>query len=231
MTSENESGVKVPHNQINYNSVAGSLGLASFLGLNAGGLFNKNCGGGGSLGEMSTFAQTLENVRHDFVTQKEMDYEHKILQQTGENSILVANKYADEHIIEAYKDTVARFKESDEKLQSAIQENMNARILNDKEISLLQAKIQCLEERLKMVNDNTNQKLDYEVQGVYREIGNAKNELRGAVALESERRECGDKNLFNYVNATFVPGKMIMPADSICPKPMPQYNSWTAPTE
>lgn len=25
--------------------------------------------------------------------------------------------------------------------------------------------------------------------------------------------------------------KVIVPADSVCPKPMPQYNSWTAPTE
>lgn len=24
--------------------------------------------------------------------------------------------------------------------------------------------------------------------------------------------------------------KMVVPADNICPKPMPQYNSWTAPT-
>lgn len=33
MTNENETGVKVPKGQINYNTVAGSLGLAAFAGL------------------------------------------------------------------------------------------------------------------------------------------------------------------------------------------------------
>lgn len=55
-------------------------------------------------------------------------------------------------------------------------------------------------------------------------------EFQAAIALESERRVAGDNNLMCYVNATFVPGKLIMPSSSICPAPMPQYNSWTAPT-
>ena len=55
-------------------------------------------------------------------------------------------------------------------------------------------------------------------------------EFQAAIALESERRVAGDNNLMCYVNATFVPGKLIMPASSICPPAMPQYNSWTAPT-
>ena len=54
--------------------------------------------------------------------------------------------------------------------------------------------------------------------------------LAGAIALESERRINGDQNLFGYVNGTFVPGKLVMSADSVFPAPMPQYNSWTAPT-
>lgn len=33
-----------------------------------------------------------------------------------------------------------------------------------------------------------------------------------------------------YVNSTFVPGKIVMPLDSICPEAMQRYNSWTAPT-
>lgn len=33
-----------------------------------------------------------------------------------------------------------------------------------------------------------------------------------------------------YCNATFVPGKLVMPLSSICPEAMPRYNSWTAPT-
>lgn len=48
------------------------------------------------------------------------------------------------------------------------------------------------------------------------------NGYQSAVALESERRKCGDENLYAYVNATFVPGKLSMPLDSICPRPMAQ---------
>lgn len=33
MNTENETGVKVPKGQINYNTVAGSLSLAAFAGL------------------------------------------------------------------------------------------------------------------------------------------------------------------------------------------------------
>lgn len=33
-----------------------------------------------------------------------------------------------------------------------------------------------------------------------------------------------------YCNASFVPGKLVMPLDSICPEAMQRYNSWEAPT-
>ncbi|MCZ4065744.1 hypothetical protein NB636_07870 [Oxalobacter aliiformigenes] len=51
-----------------------------------------------------------------------------------------------------------------------------------------------------------------------------------AILLESERRCSGDQNLMCYVNATFVPGRLVMPKDSICPEVMPRWNSWTTPT-
>lgn len=54
-------------------------------------------------------------------------------------------------------------------------------------------------------------------------------ELRGAIQLESERRQAGDQNLYCYVNATFVPGKLVMPLDALCPSAMPRYNDWQPP--
>ena len=38
------------------------------------------------------------------------------------------------------------------------------------------------------------------------------------------------KEIMCYVNATFVPGKLVMPLSNICPEAMQRYNSWTAPT-
>lgn len=46
MNTENETGVKIPKGQINYNTVAGSLGLAAFAGL---GLRNWLGNGNGSV--------------------------------------------------------------------------------------------------------------------------------------------------------------------------------------
>lgn len=54
-------------------------------------------------------------------------------------------------------------------------------------------------------------------------------ELKGAIQLESERRQAGDQNLYCYVNATFVPGKLVMPLDALCPSAMPRYNEWQPP--
>lgn len=50
MNTENETGVKVPKGQINYNTVAGSLGLAAFAGL---GLRNWFGNGNGSVVELA----------------------------------------------------------------------------------------------------------------------------------------------------------------------------------
>ena len=54
-------------------------------------------------------------------------------------------------------------------------------------------------------------------------------ETRQAIALESERRVNGDQNLMCYVNATFVPGKLVMPKTSVCPEPMDAKNAWVTP--
>lgn len=68
MNTENETGVKVPKGQINYNTVAGSLGLAAFAGFETLARLNK---------ESALNKQDIENfkkevarefsdVRHDF---------------------------------------------------------------------------------------------------------------------------------------------------------------------
>lgn len=71
MNTENETGVKVPKGPINYNTVAGSLGLAAFAGL---GLRNQLGNGNGSVTAGATAFQNLKreidnslknNVSHD----------------------------------------------------------------------------------------------------------------------------------------------------------------------
>lgn len=60
-------------------------------------------------------------------------------------------------------------------------------------------------------------------------IGN----LEKVVAESAVREEVlrGEiRNLYTYLNGHFVPGKLVMPADAICPEQMPRYNSWVAPS-
>jgi len=49
-------------------------------------------------------------------------------------------------------------------------------------------------------------------------------ELSGKIHLEAERRECGDKNVYDYVNCNFVRNKKVLPIEEICPEVMPRFN-------
>lgn len=244
-----DHGVKVPTGQINYNTVGASAGIASFLGLNAKNLLNggwNGCGNGcgnnwNSCGGCNNGFNAGYGIGFDLgrrsgsfqdapVSQIEMGYAQQINEKDSIISKLRSEKYTDNHILEAYRETVNLFKAEDEKISSIVKDVTSSFIETGKELAVLNTKVQCLEERLTTMNASTNERLGYEIKGVYRDIHSTKKELEGAIALESERRCCGDKNLFEYVNGTFVPGKLIMPSSSVCPQPMPQYNSWTAPT-
>lgn len=83
---------------------------------------------------------------------------------------------------------------------------------------------------LEQYNVSMKEILALREQIMNQKIENLQNSINSSVALEAERRCNGDQNLYNYANATFVPGKLIMPASSICPECMPRYNSYVAPT-
>lgn len=244
MTGENSmehgsNGVKVPTGQINYNTVGASAGIASFLGLNAKNLMNglgNNCGnqcnpcGGSYVAGFEQGRRSSNNFEDAVVTQIEMGYAQEINKKDATISKLLSEKYTDNHILDAYKETVSLFKAEDEKISNVVKDVTASFIETGKELAVLNTKVQCLEERMVSMNNSTNERLGYEIKGVYRDIHSTQKELEGAIALESERRCCGDKTLYEYVNGTFVPGKLVMPATSVCPQPMPQYNSWTTPT-
>lgn len=114
---------------------------------------------------------------------------------------LKAEKYADGVGINTFKEVLGIFEKKDEKYATLF-ENLNKEAV-DNRVRL--AQLGC-------------------------EIDKVKTNLEGAIALEAERRAAGDQNLYCYVNATFVPGKLVMPLDSLCPGAMPRYNAWEAPT-
>lgn len=82
---------------------------------------------------------------------------------------------------------------------------------------------------------------DEKIQSNYNELARAIAALDKQVAVDKQatvdnfaflnnKIDTTKQEVLGYVNATFVPGKLVMPLSSICPEAMQRYNSWTAPT-
>lgn len=92
--------VKVPNQgQVTYNSVAGSAGLAAFLGLNAGNLLGNGCGGGLFGGGWNRGASCAEIP----VTRYEAAMQHEIAAKDSRIALLEANTYNDQKTLELYR--------------------------------------------------------------------------------------------------------------------------------
>ena len=167
---------------------------------------------------------------------------------------LSAERYADQGVATAYQKAVELSNRNDDKitanLKSAFDElvitrerlarndalrecdakdmaRMSAGLADvQREIADMRVREQATSDAINCLAKSTEQRFS----AVYKEIDCAKRECGAAIQLESERRVCGDNNLMQYVNATFVPGRLVMPKDSICPEVMPRWNSYAAPT-
>lgn len=96
-----------------------------------------------------------------------------------------------------------------------------------REISDMRVREQATADAINCLSKTTDQRFD----AVYRSIDCAKRECGDAIALEAERRAAADQSIRCYVDARFVPGRLVMPRDSICPEVMPRYNTFTTPTD
>lgn len=99
MNTENETGVKVPKGQINYNTVAGSLGLAAFAGL---GLRNWLGNGNGSVTAGATAVAETQLVSG-------------LMAELGKEK---SERYADNVGINTFKEALALIKEERETRQA-----------------------------------------------------------------------------------------------------------------
>ena len=101
--------VKVPsQGQTDYATIAGSLGLASFVGLNAGNLFGNGCGGG-LFGGMNRNGNG--NCADVPVTRYEMAMEQAIAAKDSEIALLKSNTYQDQKSLELYRYIDGKFSE------------------------------------------------------------------------------------------------------------------------
>ena len=94
--------VKVPsQGQVTYNSVAGSAGLAAFLGLNAGNILGNGCGGGlfGGWNRNGNGCSCADVP----VTRYEMAMQQEIAAKDSRIALLEANTYNDQKTLELYR--------------------------------------------------------------------------------------------------------------------------------
>jgi hypothetical protein len=107
--------VKVPNmGQVTYNSVAGSLGLASFLGLNAGNILGNGCGGG--LFNLGRNGNGCCSPCDQPVTRYEMAMQQELAAKDSKIALLEANTYQDQKSLELYKYVDSKFNSINEVL-------------------------------------------------------------------------------------------------------------------
>lgn len=94
--------MRIPNQgQVTYNSVAGSAGLASFLGINAQNLLGGLCGGNGwnRSGNCGCGCSPVDMP----VTRYEMAMQQEIASKDSKIALLEANTYQDQKTLELYK--------------------------------------------------------------------------------------------------------------------------------
>ena len=121
-------------------------------------------------------------------------YDGKISQLESEIAFLRSENYADKVANEVYRSLDERIKENMDKVYSFV-------IDLDKRTAL------------------NAQGLAYENQITNNKIDCCCDKMNIKFEYENRLRDLADANIINYVNGTFVPGKLIMPITSICPEP------------
>lgn len=130
MTNENETGVKVPKGQINYNTVAGSLGLAAFAGLGLKNWFGGTCGN-------NQVAGTAAFAESQFVS--------SLMSELAKEK---SERYADSVGINTFKEALALVKEERETRQANDRITFETLARLDKESALNKQDIECFKKEV-----------------------------------------------------------------------------------
>lgn len=130
MTNENETGVKVPKGQINYNTVAGSLGLAAFAGLGLKNWFGGVCGN-------NQVAGTAAFAESQFVS--------SLMSELAKEK---SERYADSIGINTFKEALALVKEERETRQANDRITFETLARLDKESALNKQDIECFKKEV-----------------------------------------------------------------------------------
>lgn len=143
---------------------------------------NGGCGNGGLLGNL------LGGNRNCAPCDPLETKEASCLRQ--QVATLQSEKYADAAATGAYKAAV----EMDNKQSENIKTLLIAAAASDKEIAVLKADIRCLA----ATNEQSHNALS--------------ESFKSGLALESERRACGDERIVQWVEGNFIRGRLVLPS-------------------
>lgn len=130
----------------------------------------------------------------------------------AENAMLKAENYSDKTSLESYKQSVADNKELRTEMYAFIKPLADEAAQNRVNIATLQAELKCCCEKQEL--------REQIITGKINEVALATNGKFAAL----------DQTIASLQNTVCGITKTIVPSSSICPQPMPLYNSWTAPT-
>jgi hypothetical protein len=162
--------------------------LAGLLWAGASGMGNGN----GLLGGL--FGNGGRDVNHYC-----QSFEGRIGQLEAALAQVTAEKYADDVGVEVYKAGVANYKELDNKINTNLEKLYGFVIDLDKRTALNT-------QALHYENIITNNKIDC-----------CCDKANMKIDFNKQFSELADAAIISYVNSTFIPGKLVLPASSICP--------------
>lgn len=180
----------------------GSSGVAKagltlgIIGTSLAGLLWANGGNGGRgiLGGGNTYNNNPRDVDHycQSFDGRIGELESALAQETAE-------RYADQVGIEVYKAGVQSYNKLDEKINSNLEKLYSFVIDLDKRTAL------------------NAQALSYENQITNNKIDCCCDKANMQMSFNKQIAELSDAAIISYVNSTFLPGKLVLPATSICP--------------
>lgn len=180
------------------------LGIAGTVGLlnqmNGGGLF-----GGGLFGGNNAYTSAIPAMVSSLASNSKDCDTRELACKDAEIAKLKSEKYTDQVGIEVYREAMAASNKNDEKINA-----------NYKELAQF---IAALDKQVAVDKQATTDNINF----LHNKIDCTKKELRTEYIN-------ADQRIYDYVNAHFVPGKLVMPLDKLCPEAMRRYNTWVAPT-
>ncbi len=182
-----------------------NAGLATgIIGTSLAGLLwaNGGFGGNGLLGGLFGNRGNWNNGQVGYGPQYSQSFEGKIGQLEAEIAYLQAENYADKIGNEVYRTLDNKITANLEKLYGFVIDLDKRTALNA--------------QGLMYENQITNNKIDCCCDKMHIKFD-----------YENRLRDLADANIINYVNGTFVPGKLIMPLSSICPPAAPATTTTT----